>query len=80
MGMGRSKATSICPYLFHLHDATDNLLLGKKKAYQIAKAFLKHHVEPDNEDEPTSSEDLEGKSLSLREIRELQAQSATQIK
>ena len=59
VGMERSKATPICPYLFHLHYAMDNLLSGKKKAYQIAEAFLKRNVEPDHEDELAEMKDLQ---------------------
>ena len=39
-----------------------------------------HQVERDNEDEPAETEDLEGKSLSLGEIRELQAHTTTLLK
>ena len=45
VGMGRSKATPVCPYIFHMYYIHDNLLLGEKKAYQIVEAFLKHNVE-----------------------------------
>ena len=44
-GMGRSKATPICPYIFQMYHTHKVLLLGEKKAYQIAEAFLKHDVE-----------------------------------
>ena len=37
-------------------------------------------MESEKEDEPVVSEDLEGESLSSREIRDLQAQEATRLK
>ena len=79
-GMGKSKATPIYPYVFHLYYTNEYLLLGKKKAYRIAEAFLKYNLEPEKEDEPKALEDSEGKSLTLKEIRELQAQEPTRLK
>ena len=78
--MERSKAMSICPYIFHMYYIHDSLLSGKKKAYRIAEAFLKHNMEPEKEDEPVASEDSEGESLSSGEIRELQAHEAIRLK
>ena len=78
--MRKSKATPICPYIFHMYYTHDSLLPSEKKAYRIAEAFLKHNVEPKKEDEPKVSEDSEGESLSTREIQELQAQEPTRLK
>ena len=33
--MGKSKATLICPYVFHLYQSHELLFLAKKKEYQI---------------------------------------------
>ena len=43
--MGRSKATPICPYIFHLYHSHELLLLVEKKEYRIKEALLKHNVE-----------------------------------
>ena len=73
--MGKSKATSICPYIFHLYFAKECLLLSKKKAYRIVEAFLKHHVKPEEEEEGEleASDNSECKSLTSKEIRDLEA-------
>ena len=73
MGMGKSKATPICPYVFHMYHAHKLLLPVKKKEYQIAEALLKHNMEPE-EGELEASEESEHESLSSQEIREIQAQ------
>ena len=78
-GMGRSKAMSICPYVFHLYQAHE-LLLPAEKKYRI-EALLKHNVESEGEEDPESSEDPEEEeslddseceSLTLGEIQEIQ--------
>ena len=75
--MGKSKATLICPYVFHLYHSHELLLLAEKKEYRIKEALLKHNVEsegeedlenPANSDEEDSSDDSECKSLSSGEI------------
>ena len=58
-GMGKSKATPICPYVFHLYQAHELLLLAEKKEYWIKEALLKHNVELEGEGDPESPEDLE---------------------
>ena len=50
-GMGKSKATPICPYVFHMSH-THKVILLVEKEYRIAKALLKHNVEPEEEGEP----------------------------
>ena len=70
-GMGKSKATPLCPYVFHLYHIDEYLLPSKKKDYQIAKALLKHNVEPKEEEEPEASEDSERESLSSKEVQEI---------
>ena len=87
-GMGRSKATPICPYVFHLYQAHE-LLLPTEKEYRIKEALLKHNVESEGEEDPESpknpeeeksSDDLECESLTSREIREIQKQDAARLK
>ena len=39
-GMGKSKATPICPYLFHLYQSHEVLLPAEKKEYRIKEALL----------------------------------------
>ena len=70
-GMEKSKAIALCPYIFHLYHTDECLLQGEKKDYQIAEAVLTHNVEPEEEDEPEASEDLERESLSSKEVQEI---------
>ena len=88
-GMEKSKATPICPYIFHLYHSHELLLPAKKKEYRIKEALLKHNVEsegeedsesPANPDEEDSSDDSECESLSSGEIREIQKQDAVRLK
>ena len=88
-GMGRSNATSIFPYVFHLYQVHELLLPAEKKEYRIKEALLKHNVEsegeedqedPENPDEEESSDDSECESLSSGEIREIQKQDAARLK
>ena len=88
--MGKSKATPICPYIFHLYHSHKLLLLAEKKEYRIQEALVKHNVEseeeedpdrPANLDEEESSDDSdECESLSPSEIREIQKQEAARLK
>ena len=79
--MGKSKATPICPYVFHLYYAHELLLPAKKKEYRIHEALVKHNVEskedddpasPVNPDERESSDDSDRESLTPSEIRKIQ--------
>ena len=88
-GMGKSKATPICPYMFHLYHSHELLLPAEKKEYWIKETFLKHNVEsegeedpesPANPDEEDSSDDSECESLTPSEIQEIQKQEATRLK
>ena len=76
-GMGKSKATPICPYIFHLYHSHELLLPEEKKEYRIEEALVKHNVEseeeeelgsPANPDEEESSDDLECESLTPSEV------------
>ena len=77
-GMGKSKATPICPYVFHLYHSYEVLLLTEKKEYRIKDALLKHNMESEGEEDPEDpeeaedSDDLERESLSSREVYEIQ--------
>ena len=81
-GMGKSKATPICPYIFHLYHSHELLLPVEKKEYRIQEALVKHNVEseededpasPANPDEEESSDDSdECESLTPSEIKEIQ--------
>ena len=89
-GMGKSKATPIYPYIFHLYHSHELLLPAKKKEYRIQEALVKHNVEseededpasPANPDEEESSDDSdECESLTPNEIREIQKQEAAWLK
>ena len=87
-GMGRSKATPICPYVFHLYHSHE-LLLPAEKEYRIKEALLKHNVEsereedlesPEDPEEEESSDDSECENLTSRDIREIQKQDAARLK
>ena len=87
-GMGRSKVTPICLYVFHLYQAHELLLLAEKE-YRIKEALLKHNVESEGEEDPESpedpkeeesSDDSECESLISGEIREIQKQDAARLK
>ena len=78
--MGKSKATPICPYIFHLYHAHELLLTAEKKEYRIQEALVKHNVESEEDDDPASpvnpeeresSDDSECESLTPSEIREI---------
>ena len=53
-GMGKSKATTICPYVFHLYHSHELLLPAEKKEYRIQKALAKHNVESEEDEDPAS--------------------------
>ena len=87
--MGKSKATPICPYIFHLYHSHELLLPAEKKEYRIQEALVKHNVEseeeenlysPANLEEEESSDDSECESLTPSEIREIQKQEAAWLK
>ena len=75
--MGKSKATPICPYVFHMYHVHEVPLPTEKKEYQIKEALLKHNVEleeeedPKDPEDPEDSEDSDRESLSSKEIREI---------
>ena len=88
-GMGKSKATPICPYIFDLYHAHELLLTAEKKEYRIQEALVKHNVESEEDDDPAnpvnpdereSSDDSECESLTPSEIREIQKQEAARLK
>ena len=79
--MGKSKATPICPYVFHLYHSQELLLPIEKKEYRTKEALQKYNVESEGEDDPESTanpdeeeslDDSECESLIASEIREIQ--------
>ena len=58
-GMGKSKATPICPYVFHLYHSHELLLSTEKKEYWIQEALVKHNVESEEDEDPASSANLD---------------------
>ena len=89
-GLGKSKATLICPYVFHLYYSHELLLPAEKKEYRIQEALAKHNVESEEDEDPASptNPDKEGssddsdecESLTSSEIREIQKQEAARLK
>ena len=79
-GMDKSKATPICPYVFHMYHAHEVLLPAKKKKYRIKEALLKHNVELEGEEEPEDSDESDHESLSSKEIREIQRHNFVRMK
>ena len=86
--MGKSKATPICPYVFHLYHSQE-LLLPTEKEYRTKEALQKYNVKSEGEDdleslanldEEESSDDSECESLTPSEIREIQKQDAARLK
>ena len=73
-GVGKSKPTSICPYLLHLYIAHDVVQAEDKKVYMVGESFMRHKVDPKEEEESSSLESSEPISLTSKEIRELQQQ------
>ena len=73
-GVSKSKPTPICPYLLHLYIAHDVVQAEDKRVYLVGKSFMRHEVEPDEDEEAISSEDSDWESLSSKEIWELQEQ------
>ena len=71
-GIGKSKSTPICPYLLHLYIAHNVVQVEDEKVYMVGESFMRHDIEPDEDEEPAGSEDLERESLSSMEIRKLQ--------
>ena len=78
-GMGKSKATPICLYVFHLYHSQE-LLLPEKKEYRTKEALQKYNVKSEGEDDPESpanpdeeesSDDSECESPTPSEIREI---------
>ena len=72
--IGKSKPTPICLYSLHLYVAHNAIQTEDKKIYLVAESFIKHNVEPDEEEQPKGPEDSEYETLSSKEIRELQEQ------
>ena len=88
-GMGKSKATPICPYVFHLYHSHELLLPAKKTEYQIQEALAKHNVESEEDEDPTSpanpdkeesTDDSKCESLTPTKIREIEKQEAARLK
>ena len=71
--VGKSKASPLYPYLFHLYITLEAILPEDRKAYMIGKSMLNHNVEPD-EEEPVGLKESKQEILDNEEIAELQAQ------
>ena len=69
-GVGKSKPTPICPYLLNVYIAYDVVQADDKKVYMVGKSFMRHEVDPD-EEESSGLESSEWESLTSKEIQEL---------
>ena len=89
-GMGKSKATPICLYIFHLYHSHKLLFPVEKKEYRTKETLLKYNVELEREEDPDSSanpdeeersdDSDECENLSSGEIREIQKQDSARLK
>ena len=85
-GMGKSKVTPICPYVFHLYHSHGYCFRQRRKEYRIKEALLKHNVEsegekdPEDPEEAEDSEDSDRESLSFGEVQEIQKQEVAWLK
>ena len=73
-GVDISKPTPICLYLLHLYIAHNVVQADDKKVYMVGESFMRHEVDPDEEEESSGSESSKQESLTSKEIRELQQQ------
>ena len=69
--VGKSKPTPICPYLLHLYIAHNVVQADDKKVYMVGESFMRHEVDPKEEEESSGLESSEPVSLTSKEIREL---------
>ena len=69
--IGKSKALSIYPFVFHLYIMHDTIRLEDKKVYMVKESTMKHNVKPDEEDKLGSADDSKRKSLDSDEIAAL---------
>ena len=72
-GIGKSKSTSICPYLLHLYYIHNAIQPKDKKVYMVGESFMWHNIELDEEKQPARTQDPNCKSLSSGVIARLQA-------
>ena len=72
--LGKSKASPIYPFVFHLYIIHDTISMEDKKAYMVRESMMKHNVELGDKEEAAHMEDSEHKSLDLKEIPTLQSQ------
>ena len=70
--LGKSRASPICPFVFHLYITYNAIRPEDKKVYMVEESMLKHNIEPDEEDKPAGTEDFERQSLDAAEIAEVQ--------
>ena len=70
--VGKSKPTPICPYLLNLYIAHDVVQAEDKKVYMVGESFMRHEVDPKEDEKLAGSKSSEWESLSSREIQELQ--------
>ena len=71
--------TPLCLYIFHIYHLHE-VLLPSEKEYRIVEALFKHNVKPEEEEVPEASEDSDCKSLSSKEIQEIQRQEFAWMK
>ena len=63
-GVGKTKPSSICPFLYHLYYAQDCMRGREKQEYTVQEVKLAHGMRGDSDDEREESE-REGKTSGL---------------
>ena len=56
-GVGKSKPTPICPFLFHLYEGQGLLTADKELDYRTAKEMAGYRITPDPDSRPGTDED-----------------------
>ena len=72
--VGKSKASSICPFVFHLYIIHDAIRPEDKKVYMVGESMLKLNVKLDEEDKSVGAYDSVWESLDATKIAKLQAE------
>ena len=56
-GIGKPKPTTICPFLFHLHEGQGLLIADEELDYRTAKEMAGYRITPDPDSQPRTDDD-----------------------